>query len=277
MRVFLFGSQGMAGHVMTDFLRQNQNVTLFTSSRSIEKNSHHFPLDIRNIQKVKQALDDVKPEIVINCTGILNEYANKDPKSATIVNGLFPHRLADWANDNHAKVIQLSTDCVFLGDRGNYAESDKRDGTSLYAKSKILGELQSDNHLTIRTSIIGPELKQNGIGLFSWFMRQHGQIYGYKNVLWNGVTTLELAKAVAAMIDQNITGIYHFTSSEKVSKYTLLNYFQTVFQKNDVTIKASETPVLDRTLVNTRTDFQYETPNYLDMLQEMKDWMSKHA
>lgn len=277
MDVFLFGSEGMAGHVITDYIREKQNVTVFTSSRSEGNNPYHFELDVRDFPNVEKVLHSVKPDIIINCTGILNEFADQDPESATVVNGLFPHRLADWANHNDAKVIQLSTDCVFLGTRGNYVESDRRDGMSFYAKSKILGELQSNRHLTIRTSIVGPELKQNGIGLFSWFMRQHGKINGYKNVYWNGVTTLELAKAMIAMIEQDITGLYHLTASETISKYTLLTYFKTVFNKNDVIIEPSDTPKLDRTLKNTRTDLQHRVPSYLEMLQSLKEWMNRHA
>ncbi|PWA12718.1 NAD(P)-dependent oxidoreductase [Pueribacillus theae] len=272
MIVFLFGSQGMAGHMIANYLKRKTDLFVYTSSR-YESDSNHYQLDVLDNEKVRKTLNQVKPDIIINCTGILNQYAENDPKLAFLVNGLFPHRLVEWADKNDAKVIQISTDCVFLGVSGNYSENDKPDGQSVYAKSKILGELTDTNHLTIRTSIIGPELKENGIGLFHWFMKQQGQILGYKNVLWNGVTTLELAKAIHSLIEQQTAGLYHLTAPTTISKYTLLKKIQTIFHKNDVTILPSETPVLNRTLINTRTDFSYEVSDYDKMLLQLKEWM----
>ncbi|MCG3055850.1 sugar nucleotide-binding protein, partial [Escherichia coli] len=135
------------------------------------------------------------------------------------------------------KLIHISTDCVFLGDKGNYTESDAPDGTSIYAQSKQLGEIISDKHLTVRTSIIGPELKTDGIGLFLWFMKQTGKIKGYKRALWNRVTTIELAKAIEVFIQQDVTGLYHLATEPKISKFDLLQLMKEVFQKDDVTIE----------------------------------------
>src|SRR5690606_27782525 len=108
-------------------------------------------------------------------------------------------------------LIHISTDCVFSGKKGDYIETDQKDGSSVYAQSKSLGEITGDNILTIRTSIIGPELKNNGIGLFHWFMSQQGQIQGYSNVFWNGVTTLELAKVIHRLINKQMDGLIHIT------------------------------------------------------------------
>jgi dTDP-4-dehydrorhamnose reductase len=127
--------------------------------------------------------------------------------------------------------------------------------------------------LTILTSIIGPELKEDGIGLFLWFMKQNGVIKGYEKVWWNGVTTLELAKAIEVMIKHDITGLYHLGSEEKVSKFKLLTLIQEIFEKTDVEIIPDSHIVLDRTIKSTRTDFQYKIPSYKQMLLELKDWM----
>jgi dTDP-4-dehydrorhamnose reductase len=136
-----------------------------------------------------------------------------------------------------------------------------------------LGEIINDNHLTIRTSIIGPELKEDGIGLFLWFMKQSGDIKGFKKVLWNGVTTLELAKATEEMMKHNVTGLYHLGSETKISKYTLLKLIQEIYEKEDVNILPDDAIVLDRTIKSTRTDFHYPIPTYQEMLLNLKDWM----
>lgn len=262
----------MAGHVIADYLKETKRYAVYTSSRQ-ENGSNHYPLDVRNEDKVKEALLEVKPDVVINAVGILNQFAEADPKTASLVNGIFPHRLKDLANTLGARVIQISTDCVFSGERGNYAETDQPDGKSIYAKSKLLGELVEGRHLTIRTSIVGPELRENGIGLFQWFMKQKGQINGYQKVLWNGVTTLELARAIDNMIEEKISGLYHLTAPNVISKHDLLKKIQTAFQKDDVVIQLAETPVLNRTLLNTRSDFKYVVPDYDTMLSELKEWM----
>jgi dTDP-4-dehydrorhamnose reductase len=189
------------------------------------------------------------------------------------VNSLLPHQLAKLIERQKGKLIHISTDCVFSGKKGDYTENDIPDGTSVYAQSKRLGEIISDNHLTIRTSIIGPELKEDGIGLFLWFMKQVGEIKGYKKVLWNGVTTLELAKATEAMIMSNVTGLYHLGSEEKISKYSLLKLIQQTFEKTDVEIIPDDAFRLDRTIKNTRTDFLYPIPSYEQMLVDLRDWM----
>jgi dTDP-4-dehydrorhamnose reductase len=136
-----------------------------------------------------------------------------------------------------------------------------------------LGEIISEKHLTIRTSIIGPELKDDGIGLFLWFMEQKGEIKGYEKVFWNGVTTLELAKALETMVQNNITGLYHLGSEEKISKLALLKLISEIFEKNDVVIIPDSSIVLDRTIKNQRSDFKYQVPTYEKMLVELREWM----
>lgn len=204
---------------------------------------------------------------------ILNEHATNNPLLAFQVNSLLSHQLVKLSERHHGKLIHISTDCVFSGLKGEYTEDDFPDGTSVYSQSKQLGEIISDKHLTIRTSIIGPELKEDGIGLFLWFMKQTGKVKGYKNVFWNGVTTLELAKATEEMIKHQITGLYHLGSKQKISKYSLLKLIQGVFEKNDVEIISDHAVVLDRTIKNTRTDFQYDIPDYKQMLIALKNWM----
>lgn len=269
MKLLVLGGKGMAGHIITNYFTAKKNYEVFYTSRDLnDKNSIY--LDVTNSTMLEEIINGIKPDITVNCIGLLNNDANNNTKEAFQVNSLLPHQLAKLTERYQGKLIHISTDCVFSGTKGDYTEDDIPDGTSIYAQSKQLGEIISDKHLTIRTSIIGPELKENGIGLFLWFMNQKGQIKGYERVLWNGVTTLELAKAIESMIEHNVTGLYHLGSDQKVSKYTLLKLIQEIFKKTDVEILPDSEIVLDRTIKNTRTDFHYQTPNYKEMLTDMK-------
>jgi dTDP-4-dehydrorhamnose reductase len=272
MKVLILGGKGMAGHVMTEYFKPKPQYDVFYTSRDIN-DKHSLYLDVTDFKKLEEMIETIKPDVVINCVGILNENANKNPLLAFQVNSLLPHQLTKLIERHHGKVIQISTDCVFSGIKGSYTEEDIPDGTSVYAQSKQLGEIINDRHLTIRTSIIGPELKDDGIGLFLWFMKQTGEIKGYKKVLWNGITTLELAKATEEMINHNVSGLYHLGSASKTSKYELLTLIQQVFKKDNVKIITDHSIVLDRTIKSTRTDFQYHIPSYEKMLVELRDWM----
>jgi len=274
MKVLVLGGKGMAGHIITAYLQQNTDYNVFYTSRDQNDEDGIF-LDVTNTTKLEEVINSLQPDIIINCIGILNEHASKNTKLAFQVNSLLPHQLVKLTERINGKLIHISTDCVFLGTKGDYTESDIPDGTSFYAQSKQLGEIISDKHLTIRTSIIGPELKDNGIGLFLWFMKQEGTIKGFEEVFWNGVTTLELAKAVKTMIGHDITGLYHLGSEEKISKYRLLKLIQKVFEKADVEIVPDSNIILDRTIKNTRPDFLYQIPSYEEMLLELKDWMGR--
>lgn len=229
-------------------------------------------LDAANFEELAKLINELKPEVIINCIGLLNEQATINLFEAIQLNSLLPHFLAKQANLYGGKVVHISTDCVFSGCKGKYSESDVPDGTSMYARTKTLGELYDDPHLTLRTSIIGPEKKENGIGLFQWFMKQEGEIKGYKNVMWNGVTTLELAKVIEQCILHNVTGLYHLHAPVPISKHDLLQLIQQIYQKNDVKIIPDYDIFLDRTIMNTREKLRYEIPNYPAMISELYKW-----
>ncbi|MED4029646.1 SDR family oxidoreductase [Priestia megaterium] len=272
MKILILGGKGMAGHIITAYFQKKPEYQVFYTSRD-PKDKGSIYVDVTNLTKLEEIIEVIKPDITINCIGILNEHATNNNKMAFQVNSLLPHQLVKLTERCQGKLIHISTDCVFSGSKGDYTENDIPDGTSIYAQTKQLGEIVSDKHLTIRTSIIGPELKEDGIGLFLWFMKQNGAIKGYEKVWWNGVTTLELAKAIEVMIKHDITGLYHLGSDEKVSKFKLLTLIQEIFEKNDVEIIPDSHIVLDRTIKSTRTDFQYTIPSYKHMLLELKDWM----
>lgn len=275
MKILIFGGKGMAGHMMVSYFQSKPEYKVYYTSRN-PNDTNAIYVDATNSAQVEEIVDRLKPNIIINCIGILNEHAENCPELAFQINSLFPHQLAKLADRTGGKLIHISTDCIFSGSKGDYTESEPPDGTTVYSQSKQLGEIIDHKHLTIRTSIIGPEVKEHGIGLFLWFMKQQGKIKGYEKVLWNGVTTLELGKVIDSLIKEELTGLVHVGVEEKISKFNLLNLFQKVFDKRDVEIIPDSEVVMDRTIKNTREDFNYRLPDYESMLWELKEWMERH-
>lgn len=277
MKLLVFGGLGMAGHVVKQYFSDQPQFEVWDTARTASPGDpRSFALDIRDRSRVQELLDAIKPDVVINAVGLLNEEASRRQAEAIEVNSLFPHQLAQWAEIYPFRLIHISTDCVFSGLRGDYTESDPADGATLYARTKSLGEVQGPNTLTIRTSIIGPELKPNGIGLFHWFMQQTGEIPGYSEVFWNGVTTLELAKAIHWCFQHPIHGLVHLAGQPKLSKYALLQMLQTQFAKDDVIIYKYDRYTSDKSLLSTRADFTYAVSDYPQMIAEMHTWMTRH-
>ncbi|MFS0562185.1 SDR family oxidoreductase [Terribacillus sp. 179-K 1B1 HS] len=269
MKILILGGKGMAGHVMYRYLRKQPDYDVYYTSRD-RKDKSSIYLDAVDTLALEKLINSLEPDVVINCIGILNDAAEQNPLLAFRVNSLLPHQLAGFMERKNGRLIQLSTDCVFSGKDGQYKETDFRDGTSVYSQSKQLGEITAKPHLTIRTSIIGPELKKNGIGLFHWFMSQSGKIKGFEKVYWNGVTTLELAKAADFFIQEQTSGLYHLCPEGKISKHDLLQLIKEIYQKDDIQINPDAALVLDRSIVNTRQSPAYTVPNFREMLEEQK-------
>jgi dTDP-4-dehydrorhamnose reductase len=274
LKILIFGGAGMAGHMIRSYLEKSSVHELWYTRRGEAKQSNSINLDVLDEERVKALLARIRPDIVINAVGLLNDEAAKQLPKAIYVNGLFPHKLSQYGQYYGFRLIHISTDCVFSGKRGSYTEIDPPDGISVYAKTKSLGEIVHSNHLTIRTSIIGPELKPDGIGLFQWFMKQVNPIQGYRQVFWNGVTTLELAKMIEWALPLNINGLVHFGATEKISKFVLLNFLKEIFNKEHIKIEAYDEIKSDKSLVNMRSDFTYTVPDYRKMIEELKEWMN---
>lgn len=275
-KVLVFGGTGMAGHMITIYLsnlKDKYNVLNVCHRNKLNKNS--ILCDVSDIDHVNEVIQIVKPDVIINCIGILNKVAAIDIKNTVYINTFFPMFLARIGNRQNIKIIHLSTDCVFSGLKGNYNEKSFKDEDGIYGLSKNLGEIEDKNCLTIRTSIIGPELK-NGSGLFNWFMNQKGTIKGFTNVFWSGITTLELSKSIDTALDLNIEGIYNITPGYKISKYDLLNIIKDEFKKSDITIEKDNTTVCDKSLVTIKKDFNYKVPSYETMIKEMSIWINEN-
>lgn len=268
-RVVILGSVGMAGHMVLRHLSGLAGYEVVGLARTRDKRFVDRQVDVENLSQLADALKAVQPAVVVNCVGVLNTAADDDPGRAVFLNSYLPHWLSRMGDELGFRLIHLSTDCVFSGATGGYTESSEPDGTSMYARTKTLGEVSSSPHLTLRTSIVGPELRQNGNGLMEWFLRQTGPVPGYASVLWTGVTTLELAKAIHAAIEENLRGLYHLVPDTPISKSDFLREIARAFDVHDVQVVPQATPRCQRTLVCTRTDFSFRVHDYGTMLDEL--------
>ena len=268
-KVLVLGSTGLIGHQVFNYLQSTAQYDLhdFVYRKKLREGS--MILDARNEERFFKAVKDISPNFIINCIGILINAARDNLENAIFLNAYMPHRLARLADSLDAKLIHISTDCVFSGDKGTaYLEGDFKDGSGNYSKTKGLGEVISKNHLTLRTSVVGPELKNNGEELFHWFMNQSGTISGYTKSIWSGVTTIELARAVECSMRRDITGLHHVTNNSSINKYDLLNLFKKHTGK-DINISPVDGKKKDKSFIDTRELLDFQIPSYDLMVSEM--------
>lgn len=277
-KVLVLGAKGMAGHVVFKLLPKLGAYDVWGVARNINESERFINLDVKDTDGLSAIVASHDFDYIINCIGILNKDAEDNPDKAIWFNSYFPHFLEAITRNTSTKVIHISTDCVFSGKRGAYTENDVKDGYGFYAQSKNLGELDNSKDLTLRTSIIGPELNENGIGLFHWFMSQsdNAQLKGFTHAYWSGITTIELTKTIHAAINQNITGLIQITQKNKIDKYSLLQLFNTIFKNGSITIEPNSDYHVDKSMVSIRTDFNYNVPEYDAMLLEMKQWIEQN-
>jgi len=275
-KVLILGSTGMLGHQVYNYLKHNSDYRLSNISDREKLVEDTILADIRDENNFIEIIKDIEPDIIVNCIGVLINGANKNPENAVFINTYMPHRLKRLANEIDAKLIHISTDCVFSGDKGiPYLEADFKDGKDIYAKTKGLGEIIDDNNLTLRTSIIGLGLKNHGEDLFHWFMNQSGEINGFTKAIWSGVTTLELVKAIKWSIENNITGLYHIKNNESINKYDLLNLFKKYTNK-DIVMNKVDGKEVDKSFMDTRGEINYQIPSYEQMVEEIIDLMKSN-
>lgn len=275
MKILVLGATGMAGHTISIYLSEaGHNVTAF--SRSKFKYCNNINGDITDFDFLNKVIIEGNYDAIINAIGILNQDAEENKARAVLLNAYLPHYLSDITRNMKARVIHMSTDCVFSGKTGGYTETSFRDGESFYDKSKALGELENNKDLTFRNSIIGPDMNKNGIGLFNWFMKQEGEVKGFTKAIWTGVTTLTLAKAMERALEENLTGLYNLVNNESINKFELLKLFNKYMKGNSLDISPSDKISVDKSLINNRKDFSFVVPSYEDMVIEMKGWIKKY-
>ena len=263
----ILGATGMAGHLVYQQLDQSGHYELVNVSFRSKLNDQTIICDVTNKNDLMHLISTHKPDVIVNCVGVLIKGSNEDAENSIYINAYLPHLLSKLARTYGGRLIHLSTDCVFSGSRGNYFENDFCDASDVYGRGKALGEINNSHDLTIRTSIIGPELKMQGEGLFSWLMNQEGTISGYTQAYWSGITTLELAKFILFCIEKNITGLVHATNNEKISKYDLLKLIIKHYQLTNITLTKDDSKVVDKSLKNTRQDFSFVFSTYDEMIK----------
>jgi len=275
-KIMILGSRSMLGHMVYHYLKGLNKYNITDASFPEKLHEGSKLLDVTNAVELEKYINTEKPDILVNCIGVLIKGSQTDPSNAIYLNSYFPHQLAKILRKTGGKLIHISTDCVFSGIKGSYTENDFRDADDTYGRSKALGEVINDTDLTLRTSIIGPELKEKGEGLFHWFMTQNGEINGFTQALWGGVTTLELAKVIDKVIEQKINGLIHITNELPISKYEIVSLFKKIWSKSSIDIHPSDANSSNKSLKSIRTDFNHAVPNYEEMLKDQYDWMETH-
>lgn len=265
-KILVLGSTGMLGHQVVNYFLKLDEYDVSDISFRFKLRDKTVILDVTDKSSFEKFVNELNPDFIVNCVGVLI-HGSLNIENAIYLNSYLPHQLKKISANINAKLIHISTDCVFSGNKGHYIESDYRDGKGIYSQTKILGEIEDDSNLTLRTSIIGPELKDSGEGLFHWFMGQSGDIPGFTKSIWSGVTTLELAKTIKLTIDAEITGLYHVTNNLSINKYNLLKLFQKYTAK-DIRINPVDEGV-DKSFVDTRMLIDFDIPTYENMVKEM--------
>ncbi|MCK9617662.1 MAG: sugar nucleotide-binding protein [Lentimicrobiaceae bacterium] len=272
-KILIIDATSMSGHIISDYLDSLCKFQIIKLICDISLANNDNYIDIFNKELLEETIQQQKPDIIVNCLRLLIEESESNPDKAIYYNSFLPHFLAKIARQINAKVIQLSTDCVFSGKKGSYNEDDFKDGETFYARTKALGELINDTDLTIRTSFIGPNINHKNEELFHWFMSQKVNVSGYCNVYWTGVTTLELAKCIEKAILLDIKGIYHLVPKYKISKYDLLNLIKKIWGKN-IIINKQENLIIDKSLIDNRNLIKVQ--DYEKMFNELFVWMNNN-
>jgi dTDP-4-dehydrorhamnose reductase len=281
MKVLVLGATGMLGNAMLRLLADSPHLQVTGSARTHAgvrslpealRARVHCGVDVENPDALARLLDSVRPQTVINCVGLVKQLAEADdPLAALPINALLPHRLSRLCSLVGARLLHISTDCVFAGTRGGYTEDDVPDALDLYGRSKLLGEVTADVHaVTLRTSIIGHELASVH-GLVGWFLAQQGPVRGYAKAVFSGLPTVELARVVRDHVLPNphLRGLYHVSASP-IDKLSLLRLVAQHYGRATV-IEPDERVVIDRSLDSSRfrTATGYRPPAWDELVRRM--------
>ena len=282
MKVLVLGVTGMLGSTLFRYFSADTNFHVWGTLRSptglkyFSSDTHSRLLshiDVLDADDLVSVMNSVRPDIVVNCVGLIKQLADaKDPLTALPINAMFPHRLAKLCALANARLVHISTDCVFSGRKGMYSEDDASDAEDLYGKSKYIGELHNDSHaVTLRTSIIGHEL-QSSESLIDWFLSQKNSTKGYEKAVFSGLPTIELARVIKDYVipKPELNGLYH-VSVEPIDKLSLLKLVAKTYNK-EIDIVPDDQVCIDRSLDSSR--FQQATgyipPSWPDLVKSMQ-------
>lgn len=261
MRVFILGSVGVVGSAIAIYFKEKghgvicSNDTSETSLKSLIK-EHEF-------------------DAIINCTAIVNQAAEEDKAGAAYLNAYLPHLLESLTAGTKTTVVHRSTDCIFSGAKGQYTLDDVPDAKSFYARTKTVGELINEKDITIRVSLIGPAQDEGDGSLLNWFLNQRGEVKGFANAIWTGLTTLEYAKTIESLLNQKAHGVFQAAPNRVISKYELISLFEKYFPGGRTIIKVNNNRV-DKSLIPFWADYDIQIKGYEEQILEMKQWIEQH-
>ena len=282
MRILILGGDGMLGHQLLKSWqgRHEVRVTLRGHADKYEQyglfndDNSFYGVDVCDFSAISATVHAFEPDAVVNAVGIVKQRAEASDAILSLeVNSLLPHRLSQLCSETGARLVHLSTDCVFSGSKGMYTEGDLEDARDLYGRSKLMGEVGDGNSITLRTSIIGLELSRNK-SLIEWFLAQQGEVGGFTKAIYTGFTTLEMARIIESVLTEHaaVTGIWQ-VASQPIDKFTLLQIFQEKLGDGTRTLKANDNFECDRSLNGQRfaEAVGYSAPDWETMLAELAD------
>jgi len=280
VRILILGGDGMLGHQLLKSWqgKHEARVTLrgdaarYADYGLFTPENSFYGVDGLDFSSVEKVVRLFRPEAIVNAIGIVKQRAEAHDTILSLeVNSLLPHRLSQLCKKVGARLIHMSTDCVFSGDRGMYTESDLEDARDLYGRSKLMGEVHDAQAVTLRTSIIGLELSRNK-SLIEWFLAQTGQVKGFTRAIYSGFTTREMARIIEHVLldHRNISGLWHVASAP-ISKYALLSELRDLMQRHDIELLPDNNFFCERSLDATRfnTETGYQPPSWHEMLKEL--------
>ena len=275
MKFLVLGSSGMAGHVIALYLKERGHKVVGFSRRPLTF-LNSICGDATDLKLLTTTIRNGSFDVVINAIGVLNNDAEADKARAVFLNSYLPHCLTEITKNSNTRIFQMSTDCIFKGNTGPYTENSFPDGDTFYDRTKALGELNDNKNLTLRCSIVGPDINLQGIGLFNWFMKQTGKVKGYSGAIWTGLTTIELARSMLFAAENNASGLINLVPESNISKFELLQLFNNYFRNSCISIEPDDKLQLDKTLIRTNFNFNFANRSYEEQIKDMRNWVYQH-
>lgn len=264
MKIFVLGCNGVVGHAVAMYFKE--------AGHAVHYGDVAMAYDV---ECLKRTIEKLQPDAVINCTAIVNQAAEEDKARAAYINAYLPHFLESVTAGTNTVVVHRSTDCIFSGARGQYTLDDTPDAKSFYACTKAVGELVNDKDVTIRVSLIGPAQDDEDGSLLNWFLHQQGEVKGFANAIWTGLTTLEYAKTIESLLRQHAHGLFQAAPVKAISKYDLLCLFEKHFSRHRTIVRVDNARV-DKSLVPVWGTYDISIKDYEEQIIEMKQWIEKH-
>jgi len=287
VRILILGGDGMVGHRLFKHLRQRHDVRVtlrcdlseYARFGLFDRHNAFAGVDVRSTERVQEVLAGFRPQAIVNAVGIVKQRNEATQAIPSIeINALLPHRLAVLAQASGARLVHLSTDCVFSGRDGHYTEASPSDAEDLYGRSKFLGEVHEPGCITLRSSVIGPELSRKA-GLIEWFLAQPGPIRGFRRAIFTGFTTAEMSRIIEMLLEQHpqACGLYH-VSSDPISKFDLLSLVRDRLG-HAIEILPDEAFACDRSLDSSRfrKQFGYTPPAWPAMIEGLAGELRERA